>query len=152
MQCIQSLLIFCNGEIQMPNTAVPAAAEGLPQINRRSVLRGLAAATALAAAPHADAAEPHDPLLDAINDYRAGSAAYCALPETETMEEEEAAVAETYGPPFKVLDSWDRPAQTMTAAREALRLVIDEQLLNGDMAEALVTAALAFLDKTGGVS
>lgn len=41
----------------MPNTTVRAAAEGLPKFNRRSVLGGLAAATAVVAAPNADAAE-----------------------------------------------------------------------------------------------
>lgn len=92
-------------------------------------------------------AEPSDPLLDAINDYRAGMAAYCALPDFKTREEEDAAIAVTYGPPFKVLDDWDRPAQSADAAREALRIVIDEQLLASGMAEALVTAALAYLDE-----
>lgn len=116
-------------------------------ITRRAIFAAVPAVGLAAIVPAAAmAVAVRDPLFDAINDYRDGMAEYCARPEFATVEEEDAAIAETYGPSFKVLDNWERPAQSMIAAREALRLVLDEQLLTGGMAEALVTAALAFLD------
>lgn len=120
-------------------------------ISRRSILGGLAASAVPVVTTHANAGlSVNDPLLDAISAYRAGMAAYSAREEFSTFEEEDAAIAETYGPPFKVLDDWDQPAQSLSAVREALRLVVDEQLLASGMSEGLVIAALAYLDQTGG--
>lgn len=135
----------------MTNDATRATATALPEINRRRFLLNttLAGAAVAVAAPVAAAADP-DPLLAAIADYRAGMENYSGREEFSSFEEEDAAIAETYGPPFKVLNNWEAPAATLAGARAALRLVIDEGMLYGGFTENMVVAALGFLDQQGG--
>lgn len=77
----------------MPNTSVRAAAEGMPNVNRRNLLIGAAAiSTAVAVgtvAPHADAAPVSADLQGAIEAFRSADAAYAAC------EAREAAIAAT---------------------------------------------------------
>ena len=103
----------------MPNTYVPAAGEAMPAVNlnrRLALLGGLSAATALAATPraHAGAEEGHDPLLDAIQAFRAGLADYSANAPDDN-DEADAYVEMSYGPPMEVLEEW-RSQQRRTGA------------------------------------
>lgn len=89
-----------------------------------------------------------EPLVEAIDAYRTGMSAYNRIPESPYGDgEEDANIARTYGPPFDVLDGWDQPALTAKGAREALRLVLDEQMLSSGFAENMVRAALCWLEK-----
>ncbi|WP_192178826.1 hypothetical protein [Mesorhizobium amorphae] len=133
----------------MPNTQVRAAAEGMPAINlsrRLALLGGLSAAAALAAIPRAQA-EGHDPLLDAINAYRAGLADFNAY----SPEDDDAADAyadQSYGPPMTALGEWEAPATTRAGAMEALRLIAEENSLfvGSPLVEPLLAAALAYFE------
>ena len=62
--------------------------------------------------------------------YQAGNAAYNDHPASRTTgltaDQQAAAIAETYGPPFAVLSNWDSPATTREEALAALRLAEEE--------------------------
>ena len=132
----------------MTNDATRATAGALPEINRRRMLAGAVAipACGLAAIVPA-AAMTADPLLDAINAFRAGDAAYAA----QDGEDEEAIEA-TYGPPFRALSEWEQPATSLVAVREAVRLAVERGGICCPASEAALTAALAYLDQEGGAS
>ncbi|MBX5008156.1 hypothetical protein [Rhizobium lentis] len=82
-----------------------------------------------------------DSLLVAIDAYRLGCVEFCKLPDDDP-EDEEAAIAATYGPPMEVLEEWDRPARSREAVVAALELLKSEQLVVGDMGNALLDACL----------
>lgn len=133
----------------MPNTAVRAAAEGLPAINRRKMLLGLAAASTAAAAVTVATPAPaavHDPLIDAIKAFRDGLAAFSAADEG-TEAEMDALYFTCISAPMHVLADWTAPALTHASAIEALRIADDEANLyeNSSVVQPMIQAALAFL-------
>jgi hypothetical protein len=95
-------------------------------------------------------AMPADPLIAAIDAYRAGMAAYDGREEFETQEAEQAAIAATYGPAFEVLENWDQPATTRAGAVEALRLAAKGHGIVGlDIQQNMIEAALGFFEQGG---
>lgn len=129
----------------MPKCQLEAAAEGMPAISRRAALMGLAASSA--AVLPAAAAPANDPLFAAILDYRAGNAAFEALPIAETQEDENAQVRATYGPPMQRLNSWSAPATSLRGVAEAIRIVLDEDDFGCFLSRPVLSAALAYLDE-----
>lgn len=95
-----------------------------------------------------------DPLLRAIEEWRAGDAAYPNHPLAKkldaTQEELDIAVAETYGPADTVLRKWDRPAVTFEGAMAALKLVREEAIDNmmscSEVLNSMLDAAIAYFD------
>ncbi|MDI7864102.1 hypothetical protein MRS76_19315 [Rhizobiaceae bacterium n13] len=87
---------------------------------------------------------PKDPIIAAIEAYHAGNAAYRAHPD-----DDEAAIEATYGPPSRVLESWEQPAQTRQGAIAALKLALyeHEQYGGSELIFPMLDAALAFLEK-----
>lgn len=63
-----------------------------------------------------------------------------------TDEDMDAAVETTYGPPLAVLDTWNRPAVTRAGAVAALKYVQTEVTGLGDGIDAMVKAALGYLE------
>jgi hypothetical protein len=110
------------------------------------------ALVATIAAPPAVAmlAAPHDPLLEAINEYRAGLAVYNASDVEDETPEADALVASTWGKLY--FAEVPPPATTQAGAVAALRCALDENALIDDFAERLLRAALAYFDAEGGVS
>lgn len=93
-----------------------------------------------------------DPILGAIQNYRDGLAAYNSKAEfASTSEDEDALIAETYGPPMEVLDNWTAPATTFEGALEALRLARQEMhdFENSFTTKSLFAAAMAYLEGSG---
>ncbi|MBB4272345.1 hypothetical protein [Rhizobium mongolense] len=135
----------------MPNT-IPAAGEAMPKITRRNALGLMAAVTipptVVAAAPIANATVA-DPLIEAINAYRAGIADF----NQNAPEDDEGANA--YGeiswlPPFKALENWTAPATTRDGAMAALRLAVDEdEVGDSPLVGTMMRAALAYLEQEG---
>lgn len=94
-----------------------------------------------------------DPLITAIDAYKAGMAAYEGKEEFETQEAEDAAIAATYGPAFEVLENWDQPATTRAGALEALRLAAKGNGIVGiDIQENMIDAALGYFEREGGAA
>jgi hypothetical protein len=92
-----------------------------------------------------------DPLIAAINNYHAGIAAYDGSVDYETSEDEQAAIATTYGPPLEILAKWDKPAITQAGAVEALRFAANGSNIIGlDIQENMVRAALSYFERDGG--
>ncbi|SFU21037.1 hypothetical protein [Mesorhizobium sp. YR577] len=112
----------------MLSTSVQAAAEGLPAPN----------------------------LIDSIAALQAGEAAYEVHPIVKmsryTDEQEEAAVAETYGPPLELLSTWDRPATTKEEAIAALRCALRECPSCSLLLDKMLTVAVAYFDQEGGAA
>jgi hypothetical protein len=139
----------------MPNNSVRAAAEGMPDVNRRRLLLGLASASAVAATapiPQADAtplpATPYDPLIAHIADFRSGVADYNAnAPEDD--DEADAYADVTYGPPLKILSEWEAPAMSLASAIEALRLAASESedFAGSPVGRAMLRAALGYFER-----
>lgn len=115
-------------------------------VSRRAAIMGAAAA---AVALPALASPVRDPILDAIDAYRRGCAAYDAhsicrmLDYTEEYHDQ--AVAETYGPALEVLDNWDRPAVTLEGAIAALTLALEDE--GESFKDQMIDAALAYLER-----
>ncbi|RVG50539.1 hypothetical protein [Sinorhizobium meliloti] len=88
-------------------------------------------------------AEIGDPIIDAIEAYQAGVAAYNAA-----EGEDEETVMSTYGAPFDVLVDWEMPAQTRAGAMAALRLAAEQEKEFGTslLTFPLVRAALAYFE------
>ncbi|MBM3091591.1 hypothetical protein GFB56_12270 [Ensifer sp. T173] len=87
-----------------------------------------------------------DPLLVAIEAYKAGCNAFTAMPgDFETTEAEMAAVAQTYGPPLDDLDSWSEPARSREAVVAALELIKSEHLVVGALGIALIDACIPYI-------
>lgn len=124
------------------------------RFSRRAMLVGLAAAAvpALGGAVEApvmpQAVATSDPLADTIAEYHAGMADFMAIPLEQITEENEAAlVAATYGPANDRL--WhDTPLPTsLRGVREASRYAVKEDGFIDRVAESVVKAALAYLDR-----
>lgn len=99
----------------------------MEKINRRNALAAIPACGLAAIVPAAaEAVTVRDPIIDAINAYRTGMAAYNGREDFANREEEDAAIAETWGPPMAVLGAWDKPAVSRQGALEALRFAIEE--------------------------
>lgn len=114
-------------------------------MNRRDILRGAVAFSVTA--PTAIGLAAYDPLLNAIKAFHAGCAAYSAdSAEYEERGEEGVLVEATYGPPMKALCNWDTPAQSPASAIEALKLIKSEKMLIDNMGEAMIDAAIGFLE------
>lgn len=106
----------------MPNTSVPAGAEGMPA-NR-------------------------DPLLETIRAYRR---AYEDFEHNHPREDDEATdkyADETYGPHLARLQQWRGPATSMEGAIEALRISLDDEggVKDSDASDCMTSAALAYLE------
>ena len=116
-------------------------------MDRRTVLKG---GLVLAATAHttANVAVAADPLVHAINNFRAGNAAFCKLDEDEwpALGGDDAVIEMTYGAPMRVLDEWEKPATSLQGAIEALKLIRDEQLMLEVMGDSMLAAALAYLE------
>jgi hypothetical protein len=110
-------------------------------MNRRTVLKGGAV---LAVTAHTAALAPviADPLIDAINAYRAGLLAFGELTDDQFGN------VETYEPWQEVLDNWNEPARTREGAMEALRVALgdDDGLYGCKGADRMVKAALGYLE------
>jgi hypothetical protein len=121
----------------------------MANLTRRAALRSLTttALVATIAVPPAAAgmAAPHDPLLEAINEYRAGLAIYNASDHVEDeTPEAEALIATTWG---KLYFADTPPVPTTSAgAAAALQCAIDEEAFIDDFAERLLRAVLTYLD------
>lgn len=114
-------------------------------MQRRDVLRGAVAFT-VGVPTIAGTAAAYDPLIVAIDEYRAGCLAFCRYPEHETSQEEDRAIELTYGPPMERLDTWEQPALTHEGAVAALRLIQDEGLVTEGFGASLFAAALGYLE------
>lgn len=86
-------------------------------------------------------------LLSTIEAFREGNRRFNLTPDFQTDEEADAAIAETYGPPLMVLRGWDRPAETMEEATEALQILADDEDLLDWLGAPMVKAALGFLHR-----
>lgn len=86
-----------------------------------------------------------DPLFAAIAAYREGNRRFCERPSPRGVEEEEAAIAATYGPPMQALVDWDKPAMSLQSAIDALQVTLDEQCFIDEIGEAMIKAVLAYL-------
>ncbi|AEH87037.1 hypothetical protein [Mesorhizobium opportunistum] len=92
-----------------------------------------------------------DPLADAIADYRAGMAAFAAIPsELIDVENEESHVMATYGPAHDRLWHDCPPATSLRGVAEAIRYTLQEDCIVCSSAENTLEAALAFLVKEHG--
>lgn len=89
-----------------------------------------------------------DPLIKAIEDYRAGLVAYNSTPDCVTNAIEDQVIACTYGPAMAVLNTWEEPAQSLEGAVEALRTALAEGGCS-DLGDQMLKAALAYFDKQG---
>ncbi|MGR9136872.1 hypothetical protein [Rhizobium leguminosarum] len=112
----------------MPNTSVPAAAEGV-SANRCK-----------------------DPLLAVIRAYQQGYDDFNVnAPKTSDDSAVSAYVDASYGPHLARLNDWEGPAGSMEGAVEALRLALNDTggVKDTEAGERMVAAALAFLEKGG---
>jgi len=136
----------------MPNTSLRAAAEGLPASNlsRRSFLRAMPVAGAAVALPTIAVAAPavSDPLVEAINAYRAGMQDYNGNSPDDTQGADDY-IEVSYGPPMERLEAWKAPAITRKGAVEALRLAIKENsdYYANSLVGSMVLAALGYLEQ-----
>lgn len=92
-----------------------------------------------------------DPLLEAIQGYREGRKAFNLIPVDllPTVEEENRAVDETYGPYQEaMLRNGDNTPETTSIAgvREAIRLALEEDTIIDCMSENALRSALRYLE------
>jgi hypothetical protein len=92
---------------------------------------------------------PGDPLLVAIENFRAGLKDYNDNAPLHTDEAANAYAAVSYREPLRVIEEWKQPAITREAAIAALKLAIDADN-DGDYALVgpLVMAALGYFEAT----
>ncbi|RWN31739.1 hypothetical protein [Mesorhizobium sp.] len=145
----------------MPNTTVRAAAEGMPDVNRRRLLLGLAAgatatgATAPALAAASTAAQQldlHDPLADTIVEYRTKLAVFHAIPTDDITEaNEDDLMTATYGPAAYRLWKATPAATSLRGVAEAIRYAFEEDAFIDRSAESVLLSALAFLEREHGL-
>lgn len=109
-------------------------------------LRGVWKMIPRPAQDRAECSEGTPSLINAIQEYRAGIESFNAIPEADTIEEEEAVVEATYGPPMNKLCDWDQPLQSLQEVRAAIQLAFDEKAVVDDVAGAPLRAALAYLE------
>ncbi|PBB77894.1 hypothetical protein CK218_27720 [Mesorhizobium sp. WSM3879] len=111
----------------------------------------MAGATALPVALAATATIS-DPLADLIAEYYAKSDEFAAIPdEMLTRENEEDFVMATYGPAADRLWKDCPPATSLRGVAEAIRYALGEKCMVSVSAENTLQAALAFLDREGGL-
>lgn len=115
-------------------------------ITRRAAIVGLAASASVLPVIACEASA--DPIVGAIRDFRAGLAAFNALPNEVTDKNEDQAINATYGPPQQILMDWEAPAKSHEGAVEALRLARDEaaEFAYSAISDNMVIAALAYLE------
>jgi hypothetical protein len=113
-------------------------------ITRRTIMK----AAVLSGIPAgAVTAVTDDPLLDAVNAYRAGIKAFAALPaELLTKENEQQYAEATYDPAFRAITYGDLEARSIAGVREAIRLALEEDAIDDRLAEGALRSALAYLD------
>lgn len=95
----------------------------------------------------------HDPLADAICNYREEAEEFNAIPIDQiTMENEEGLVSQTYGPYADIL--WRNPpeATTLRGVTEAIRYAVDSVEICDGSVKPVLRSALAYLDKEGGAA
>ncbi|TBD15701.1 hypothetical protein ELH24_09240 [Rhizobium ruizarguesonis] len=130
----------------------PIQAAGEAMLTRRQLIStssAVAVAGVAGIAPiAAHAAVADDPLLDAVNAYRAGLADYNDNAPMDTDAAADAYAQISWMPPFKALESWTTPATTREGAMAALRLAVDEDE-NGEspLIGTMMRAALAYLEQ-----
>ncbi|HWT62504.1 MAG TPA: hypothetical protein VN150_07945 [Ochrobactrum sp.] len=88
-------------------------------------------------------------LVETINEYRTGSAAFKGW-ENHGYPNEETAIEATYGPPMRALEEWNAPLESLEDVREAVRLAFTEQAIGDEMVSEPLRAALIYLEKTTG--
>ncbi len=88
-----------------------------------------------------------DPILELVNGYLAGSAAFNAG-RYNTDEESDAAAENTYGRPMKAIEDWTGAASTFEGALAALRLAADEttNFSSPSSVSSLLSAAVGYFD------
>ncbi len=86
-------------------------------------------------------------LVDMINEYRAGSAAFHGW-ENFNYPNEEIAIARTYGPAMSALSVWSAPVESLEEVREVVRLAISDEGTCDDIVKEPLRAALIYLEKT----
>lgn len=89
-----------------------------------------------------------DPLSRAIQTYREANNHFRSLPEDISQAEEQAVIADRIAPVEGLLSGWIGAAPTREAAIEALKLVLEEQMLSDTMGLPLVRAAIGFLEQS----
>lgn len=117
----------------------------MEKITRRAAL---AAIPACGLAPIVPAmAEPVDPLVDLIAEYRRQMVDY-DINCPDDSEGADAYAEVTFLPPMRRIENWSEPARTAQGAREALRLALQESenFMSSDMTPPLLRSALAYLD------
>ncbi|MFC3208198.1 twin-arginine translocation signal domain-containing protein [Aquamicrobium soli] len=121
-----------------------------PEINRRRFLANTAMVGAAVPVAVPVAAAVHDPLLEAISQYRAGIKAFAAIPDDVlTKENERLYVEATYLPSFKAIAYGNLEASSMAGVREAIRIALEDDAINDSLAEGALKSALAYLDREG---
>ncbi|RWI90613.1 hypothetical protein [Mesorhizobium sp.] len=112
-----------------------------------ATLPGMAGATALPVALAATATIS-DPLADLIAELYVKRAEFDAIPaELVTFENEDDLVEATYGPANDCLWHHTPEPTTLRGVAEAMRYAIEEEAFLDRVAESVVKAALAFLDR-----
>ncbi|TGP26416.1 MULTISPECIES: hypothetical protein [unclassified Mesorhizobium] len=147
----------------MPNTHVPAAGEAMPaaegmqiitgRFSRRAMLIGAASVPTVAGAVALPMPLPaSDPLADLIAEYYAKADEFAAIPdELITRENEDTLVDATYGPArYRLWKDTPQPT-TLRGVAEALRYAIREDGFIDHVAENVIKASLAFLDREAGL-
>ncbi len=91
-----------------------------------------------------------DPITDAIQAYRDGEKAFCAIKEKDWPSHggHEAVIDKTYRPPMHVLDNWNQAAVTKLGAMAALRFALEESedFWCEPSVKAMMRAALGYLE------
>lgn len=122
----------------------------MERITRRSALGLIPACGLLPVIPAT--AEAADPMLEAITAYRAGHAAFMAIPiEQITTDNEDDLAWATYMPAQETIlrNAPHTPKVTSIAGvREAIRLTFEIEALIDCMAENALRSALEYLDRT----
>lgn len=113
-------------------------------MDRRAFIKG---AVIAASAPASIGIVAYDPLVTTIRQYRAGMAAFDAIPDDYlTPQEEEELTQATYGPAQDLLMRNVLPTTSLAGVREALRLALDEHGFCCSIAENAVRSALTYLE------
>ncbi|RWN06685.1 MAG: hypothetical protein EOR88_31835 [Mesorhizobium sp.] len=121
-------------------------------MTRRAALRGIASIPAMAGATALPvalaAATVPDPLADLLTELYVKRAEFDAIPaELVTFENEDHLVEATYGPANDRLWHHTPEPTTLRGVAEAMRYAIQEEAFLDRVAESVVKAALAFLDR-----
>jgi hypothetical protein len=91
-----------------------------------------------------------DPVADAIQAYRDGNKAFCAIKEKDWLSHggHDAVIAQTYGPALDALDNWNQAAVTKLGAMAALRFALEEAEDNycEPSIKSMMRAALGYLE------